>query len=628
MARLPTSPPQHESPVLFALRFDRGRASKFGLAVICLVLLAAGVSAQKGAGAPPSGPRVVEAGALTSMPVKELAVFKDGHAFVLHEGEVPTDEHGDVVLDSLPTPVIGTFWPYAADQRAKLKAVITGKCVVKSERTALSIRELLEANVNAEVIINEHDGPRYSGVNLGLPHCEPKSDALAATRAGGAQTPPPAPVEPSPANVVMIKLAEGVKVVPLERIRDVTFLGEPRGKLPAEESRNLMTLKLDWPGAAGAAKSASVGMVYLQKGVRWIPSYRLDIDGEGKARVRLQATILNELTDIHDATAHLVIGVPSFFFKDTIDPIALQESAAQLSQYFQTQNGQRMGYAFSNAIMTQQARMGEYRNTAQPESDALDDVDPAFRDGSRNEDLFIFDVEHLTLRKGERMVVPVTEFELAYTDVFTLDLPFAPPPEVQCNVSAEQAAEIARLLRAPKVMHRIRLKNQSRCPLTTAPAIVLRDGRLLAQSLMTYTAVGGTSDLPVTTAVDVSVERSESEQGREPQAIKWGDNVYGRVNLKGRIRISNNNAKPIALEVRRMVLGTPDSADHDGVAERSSLFDLPDDGPADWRPYWWGWYSWPGWWYHFNGVGKISWTLELKPGDHAELGYQWHYFWR
>src|SRR5664279_5472913 len=47
------------------------------------------------------------------LPIKEITVFKDGHAFVAHEGEMPTDEHGNVVMDYLPAPVVGTFWPYS-----------------------------------------------------------------------------------------------------------------------------------------------------------------------------------------------------------------------------------------------------------------------------------------------------------------------------------------------------------------------------------------------------------------------------------------------------------------------------------------------------------------------------------
>src|ERR1035437_1220612 len=58
------------------------------------------------------------------LPIKEITVFKDVHAFVAHEGEMPADEHGNVVMDYLPAPVVGTFWPYSAEKRAKLTSVV------------------------------------------------------------------------------------------------------------------------------------------------------------------------------------------------------------------------------------------------------------------------------------------------------------------------------------------------------------------------------------------------------------------------------------------------------------------------------------------------------------------------
>ena len=47
--------------------------------------------------------------ALARIPVKEITVFKDGHAFLLHSGKMPVDSAGNVVLDALPQPVLGTF---------------------------------------------------------------------------------------------------------------------------------------------------------------------------------------------------------------------------------------------------------------------------------------------------------------------------------------------------------------------------------------------------------------------------------------------------------------------------------------------------------------------------------------
>jgi hypothetical protein len=72
----------------------------------------------------------VPEGTLANMPVKEITIFKDGHAFVLHEGKMPTDTDGNVVLDYLPRPIIGTFWAYSADTKAKLTGVVSGKHVV------------------------------------------------------------------------------------------------------------------------------------------------------------------------------------------------------------------------------------------------------------------------------------------------------------------------------------------------------------------------------------------------------------------------------------------------------------------------------------------------------------------
>lgn len=560
--------------------------------------------------------------ALTRMPVKEITIFKDGHAFVLHEGRMPTDGSGSVVMDYLPTPVLGTFWPYSASADVKLTATVAGRRKVSVERTALSLRELLEANVGAEVLITEKPAGEKVAVTT-----YPATILALPTRSGEEleATAPPNSGEklPQAGSIILLKTAGGTRAVDISRIQDVTFKGKHKPRIAQEEFRNLLTLKLNW-GKAKPAKAAEVGMFYLQKGVRWIPHYKVTIDGKGNARIRLQATLINELTDLSDVTAHLVVGVPTFAFEELVDPISLQQTFARLSQHFRRDS--RGAYALRSAIMSQVAmaqRAPERGRGAPPVS-----LGPEIGASERSEDLFIYTVEHITLKKGQRMVLPVAEFTLRYKDVYTLDVRYTPPPEVWRNFDSRQRAELARLVRAPVVQHKIRMTNKSKYPLTTAPALILRGERVLAQGLLKYTAIGGDTDLTITTAVDVNVKKTDKETKRTPNAVRWQGYDYGRIDLAGEIKLTNHRDHDIALEVTRHVLGNVDKAGQDGKIEMVNVFEDASFISGTGRPLWWSWHNWPYWWHHFNGVGRIRWELTLKAGKSAALSYTWHYYWR
>jgi hypothetical protein len=576
--------------------------------------------------------------ALASLPVKEVTVFKDGHAFVVHGGSMPTDAAGNVVLDDLPQPVLGTFWPYSSTKDAKLSAVTASVRKVKLEQTALSLRELIEANVGAQVMITE------TPVGAAQPITYVAMIDSIPTRTGEEleSSSPPGTGEklPAPGGVVLLRTGAGTKVVAFDRIIDVTFMKDPAKRIGHEEFRNLLTLKLDW-GGKPPAKRADVGLMYLQRGVRWIPNYKVAIDGKGKAVVRLQATVINEMTDLSDVTANLVIGVPSFAFAGTPDPIALQQTAAQLSQYFiqpgavgSNGNLDNASFAFSNSIMTQSARMGEVRQRrpgpAVPQDAGQADLIGDGESLGKNEDLFLFQVKHLSLKKGQRTVLPVAEWTVDYKDVYVLDVPIAPPPEVMRSFENAQQAEVARQLRAPRVEHRVRLTNSTDAPFTTAPALIVANDRVVAQGMMNYTAPGATFDLDLTAAVDVNVRKGDEETRRIPDAATWNREKFVRVDMSGKITLTNYSKQPLEIEVRRHVLGNVDSADHDGKQAMVNLLEDPSYTPTgrfDPYPSWYASYAWPYWWRRFNGVGRVTWSITIDPGKSVDLGYTWHYFW-
>jgi hypothetical protein len=154
----------------------------------------------------------------------------------------------------------------------------------------------------------------------------------------------------------------------------------------------------------------------------------------------------------------------------------------------------------------------------------------------------------------------------------------------------------------------------------------MRGDAVVAQGMMTYTAAGATSDLALTAAVDVQVQRSEKEVERTPNALQQDKTFYARIDMEGKVTLFNHRKTAAKVEVNRYVLGTADNASAAGKLTRLNVFDNAEAGVTS-EP-WWHWYSWPSWWHHFNGTAKITWNLDIAPGKTEDLEYRWHYYWR
>ncbi|MBP8606303.1 MAG: hypothetical protein KBI46_10765 [Phycisphaerae bacterium] len=555
------------------------------------------------------------------LPVKEVTIFKDGHAYILHEGKMKTDSQGNIPLDSLPNPVMGTFWAYSAEPKAVLTSVVSSREELDAECTALTLEDLLKGNLSKNTLIKEiTSNAPWQGTVLRILEEKafpPSSQIDPALNAYSYQP----PQSQSREKIVLLKAADGIRAIPISQIQSITFLDNPSDTVSRKEIKETMTLHLNWNGRAPAAEAA-VGMAYVQRGIRWIPNYRVEIDGKGHAVLKLQATLINELADLNDVTAHLVIGVPNFAFKDTPDPISFQETAARLSSHFRPDAS--TAYALSNAIMSQMRSSAAERRATPAPGDGATDLGQEFE--GKTEDLYVFSLEHLTLRKGQRMVLPVAELTLNYEDIYTVDIAYAPPLEMRRNFSSDQQLQLARLFHKPNAVHKIRLDNTSEYPLTIAPAAILKDGRMLAQGMTTYTAVGNKGDLELTTAVNIGVKKSDEQTNMIPNAVNWNGNNYSKIEMKGTIELTNFSDRSIKLQVRRSVLGNMDCADTEGIIKQlGNGYDglVFEEG----LPFWWSWCSWPWWWYRFNTVGTAEWTVELSPKESKTLTCAWHYFW-
>src|SRR5262245_47319408 len=134
---------------------------------------------------------------LAHLPVKEVTIFKDGHAFIVHQGRLPTDPSGNISLDRLPTPVLGTFWPFVTERAATLVATVAGRQLVRSERPAVTLADLVAGNVGAEVTITADSTGPIRGTLLSL-----------APRPSGTDS-----IDAAGAEIVLVGTAAGVRAV-------------------------------------------------------------------------------------------------------------------------------------------------------------------------------------------------------------------------------------------------------------------------------------------------------------------------------------------------------------------------------------------------------------------------------
>lgn len=523
------------------------------------------------------------------MPVRELTAFKDGHAFVLRDAPLDLAGGSEVALDELPRPVLGTFWPFVTGGDARLRSARAGVQDVSVTRAAVTLLELARANVGKTVELELRDGDPLRGELEAIPRHAGVGDVL------------------------VVKRGDRVQAVGVDRVRGLTVEGEAASTIEVQEQRPRIVLDV-----AGGGEGARVGVVYVEKGFRWIPSYRVDLGDDGEASVRLQATMVNDLVDLEGATVNLVVGVPKFAFADMVDPIALQQQAAQVAQAASRAQQQRFSNFLSNSIQTQVAGFNLRGGAGETEQG------PEVGEGESTEDLFVFPVENVTLAKGERLVVPVAEFRVPYRDAYRLDVPMAPPMQYQQRLNDQRVLELARELAAPKVAHVLRLTNTTSGPFTTAPALVLTGGRVLAQGHMKYTPRGAAADLEINAAVDVGVDVEEHEAGRD-EGVELRDDRYARIQLEGTVSLQNGKAEPVEVEVVRRVMGRIDEVGQDGESLQLDLLRAWADTP---RPKWWGWWSWPWWWYQHNGFGECRWSVQLEPGERVALTARWHYYWR
>ena len=448
---------------------------------------------------------------------REALLFKSGQAYLVREVAVAAG--AETVRLRLPEGIHGTIW-LGAEGPALLRAnALLADDLVEKDTTDLAgvLRLALGRPVLLEIAAGQ-ETQTHSAV------LERLLETPAVVPAGA----PPEPARPS-----AVVLSTGL-VVPIERVLGVNLKELPATwKYQAPVRRPVLDVALRPSGSAGTLTLSS-----MANGLAWAPSYVLQLGAGGQARLVGKAVIVNDLEDLVDTRLRLVVGYPNLKFAQVRDPllpeVALNQFQAMIGQQGQAEVGVLFQNFTANAARFDAAPAGPAQAV----------------DGSASEDLYIYDLGPVSVRRGERAYLPLLEQEVEFRHRFDWELP--DKVDRYANFSGGGEAE------EPPVWHVLRLRNGGRAPWTTAPILVTGEQGPLAQSTIDYTPVGGENGVQLTKALDIvgkALEiRADDARAARESVVLFGSS-YERVRVRGTLELKNHSQRAAPMHVVKQLSG-------------------------------------------------------------------------
>ncbi len=522
----------------------------------------------------------------TKFRAQKVVVFKDGYSLIIKKGVGTTDEHGEIHTDEVPdAAVLGSFWATSQDgglvgMRAGWREETIDENVTVTAGDNLQIL-LANEGRKAEVILT--DGKRVSGLihKVLVSENSRPSHPIAEPFSSLPRSNPAATITKTES------VRSGSHFILRTEAGDQLFAAAAVGSLIIADMATSTTEKvrtkkrskrLSFRFGKPNAKQ-EITMMYFRPGVRWIPTYRVDLSGQGAkekvAEISLQAEILNEAEALIDVPVDIVVGVPNFRFQKTPSPLVLESvlrnSLARAEPALMTQ----MRNDFSNAAYS--SRPAELRRAAAAASGAGSVELPGELTAGGAQDLFIYNLPNLRLRKGDRAAIAIFTAKVPYRDVYTWDLHLTRADIATAPAGQGIASPLA--LSTNQVWHQIELTNITKVPWTTGAAMIMMGQQPLGQELLTYTSPKDYCRVPVTVSVETRGSFAETETARQIKALKWDGRDYVRIQNEATLDLCNNKPVPIDVEISVRLGGRVEKVSNDGVTSLLA-FDR-----SDWTQY-------------------------------------------
>jgi hypothetical protein len=520
-----------------------------------------------------------------------VAAFKNGLAFVVRQGNVRL-QSGVGRVTPIPNATLGTLWLAPGESGTSLDEVVAYHYNVAAERYLPWLAEVLQANAGKTVVVT-YNMKDYTGEIVGLR--EPNETAINSLTVSGPETPStmaaaPPVVKPQ---YLLLRIDKKLVALPLSSISNAVLPEDTILREKIEQQRAALRFKIK-----GAGNKTNLTVGYLEHGLGWTPSYLISLTDEKTAQITMQALVMDDAEDLKDADVFFVIGVPNFAYSNTPSPMSLQQNLLTFMQDAERRDSGRLR-SYSNAIGGQMISLEEDRSNYRGEPSFSQTV--AELSGAPEEDLFLYTRSGVTLAREERATYNVFSGSVGYEHIYEWEVQDQPRVDGFGNViqpNANPSAPEAAALNS--IWHSIRLKNTSKFPWTSAPALVVSGTKPVSQDTLPYTPKAASSNLKITIATDIRSSHEEREIARQQSVQRHRGYEYDLVTVEGTLKVKNYKPKDVRLSIRKTLRGTVDSQSDEGEAVK-----LGEAIQTD------------------NPMSRLTWELNLKAGEEHVISYRY-----
>jgi len=482
------------------------------------------------------------------------SIFKNGYAFVTRE--IPVAGSGEVEIDTLPTSTYGTLW-FAATNGVSIKQITTANVSKPATvPTAGSIDDLLRNNFGHHVILSL----RELSTQKDLPPAE-----------GNLKT--------AQGDLVILTQGGADRVVFKSQIIGLSSPGALNVTSPAKTSARVLKIRVESEGPG------HIYFVSLEKGISWDTAYLVELKG-GKLTLTTRATIVDDLDDIDDVDVMLSTLSPSVSSLGSMELLLAGEVRNDGVRLIGGQGlvGDSIDFVSYDPTDNSLVVSGKQAPSAVwAKATGLA--------GEKHEDQFFYRQPEVRLKRGDRGQFVLSQRELPYTNLYTLDIAGANVSN-GVNLPADNQ----------QAYHHIAFKNETGEPLTDAIASFMSGGQLIGQSEVAYTPVGGDLEYTVGAAPEVRATAKEDEVNRKRGARTKDKQALDQLTMRGEISIRNLSSKKIKVRVSRSVSGEITRSSNNAEKFRLPYSNSP------------------------NASSFLKWTLDVDPGKTLNVDYEYRAF--